>query len=92
MSAPVLIPTYTTVSNVGGNMTITTYYDNGVISILIIFPDMSGTLDGVPFAEGDVLIVADQLFYIDGNGDLWVISLDAANFSIDGFGDMIYTF
>lgn len=98
-----IIPTITQINTIGNNISIKTFYQDDVLPDTImsmIAPNspMSNSQDGVLYSEGDGVIQmknspANIDYALDGNGNLILICStgDENNYSIDIYGNLIYT-
>ena len=100
-----IIPTQTTLSVIGSNITINTKYvdvSQGGVLLAFISEIVGGqSVDSVPFIEGDGGIQMNDDFYPSSlnfsldqpTGDLIVTAPDSAQYSVDtSTGELVYTF
>ncbi len=83
-----LIPTITEVNIVGNQISILTYYNEGIDIIRAFITDMTTVSDGVSFIEGEGGISTSNVSDVfaldsDDEGNLIVIGENAAQFSLD---------
>ena len=96
-----LLNTETIVSTGSSAANVFTYYVNENIGdiLSLTIPTITGTRDGVDYEENELLVLmtdgsypSDTNIYINSNGEVEIIADDAANYSIDSNGDLIYTY
>jgi len=93
------ITTVTTLNVVGSSIEIeTAYIDETLLNeILSIFiADSATTIDSIVFLQGEAGVTlapgATTIVYIDSDGDLIISGPDAANYSLNEDGELIYTY
>jgi len=95
------IPTQTSVSVIGNNITIKTYYLGEELPEILFakITDIVGSDNGTPYIEGELLIeMLNYLLhidcYVDGNGNLILQNNtgDTEKYSIDNDGYLTYTY
>lgn len=96
MAETKVIETITQVSVIGDAISIRAYYDTSEVdtdTIEAFISEIVQTREGVPLIEGELAIVYenDVDFTINEDGELIVNDIDAANYSIDSAGNLIYT-
>jgi len=98
MPQTAIIPTFTSISIIGTQISIKSQYVNvPPYTIIAFIADVDGTLDGVSYFQGDLIFSVMNYpglainFYLDSNGNLVVNSFDANHYSIDSNGQLTYT-
>ena len=99
MATSVQIPTLTTVTSIGSDITISTWYDQypfisvRKVSIFQVTTVENGT--SLNAGEIGIEIKPDRLtdnIYLDSQGSLNINAADAAKYSINANGELIYTY
>lgn len=96
MAETKVIETLTSVSVIGDAISIRAYYDTSEVdtdTIEAFISEIVQTREGVPLIEGELAIAYenDVDFTINEDGELIVNDIDAANYSVDSSGSLIYT-
>ena len=90
-----LIPTVTEIHITGTDIEILTRYYNGIVATYAFIAGIVGSIDGVPYDQGDGMIVVPSgqpVFILDSSGQLLVFGADADKYSVDDdTGQLKYT-
>lgn len=93
MSEEKTLNTKTDISIVSGNISIFTYFIDGLKSLRAFFSSTQENLDGVIFQENDLGFkntgYEDLIFYLNNKGELLVESDENKDFSINENGELI---
>lgn len=93
-----VIPTATILTVLNTAISIFTFYNTGLPYILSAFiAQVVSSLNGVGYIEGQLIITAtnypqDIDFWVDSSGNLIILGDDANQYSLDGNGNIIYTY
>jgi len=98
-TAAIQIPTLTTVTSIGSDITIFTWYDEHPFICIrkALIYQVATVENGTSLNAGDLGIEAKPCWlgnnvYLDSQGSLNVSSADAAKYSINVDGELIYTY
>ncbi|HPI19954.1 MAG TPA: hypothetical protein PKY56_06235 [Candidatus Kapabacteria bacterium] len=97
MPETVLIPTITTLSISGNNISIKTQYNSidSPSTISAFIASSVGILNSTSYIEGELVITVNNTtlanYYLDINGNLILITTDPGVYTIDSDGNLTYT-
>jgi hypothetical protein len=94
-----VLNTRTLVTIIGANISIQSYYDQGIVNNNILegfISDSIKTVEGMNFIEGELGIRMQNYpskidVTLDDNGNLVIVGDDADKYSLDASGNLIYT-
>jgi len=72
---------------------LTQYWNYGNL-ITTFISNVVGNLNSTPYIEGELIVTSNNpslSIYLDANGNLIIVSPDAANYAIDSNGELTYT-